>query len=219
MSDGWIIPPHSHPSETPSRAAPSVVHSAVNHATKLSVRGLEPSLSSSRLLSLSLCLLLCVSISFTYSLHWQLSLNPVNFLLPHVLLFFNSRSLFLIRLLTSWLYSSRRTCFPLKPLSRTILRVCPLYLSVPFVPLPSVLRERWRGVWQGCCRSVVPGAAVTDTHADCKKGMPSINLNLSRPTAPTGKRNHECDLFNSSIVSPRSVVLKLLDSKAPCCPT
>lgn len=161
---------------------------------------------------------MCVSISFTYSLHWQLSLNPVHFLLScfHT----SSRSLTLT-LFFSFICSPLGCnllavpAFPLKPLSRMIFRVCPLYLPVPFVPLPSF----FAGEMEGCLARMLPLSCArnrSDRHTcGLQKGMPSINLNSSRPTPPTGKKNHKCDLFNSSIVSPRSVVLRLFHLKAP----
>lgn len=102
----WVDnPPTLTPLWDPLQGRPSVVHSAVNHATKLSVRGLGPCLSSSRLLFFSISALVCL-----YLIHLFPSLAAVfksgsfsAFLLPHVLSFFNSHSLFLIHLLTSWL--------------------------------------------------------------------------------------------------------------------
>lgn len=104
----WVDnPPTLTPLWDPLQGRPSVVHSAVNHATKLSVRGLGPSLSSSRLLSLPISSLVCL-----YLIHLFPSLAAVfkfgsfsAFLLPHILSFFNSLSLslFLLGFLTSWL--------------------------------------------------------------------------------------------------------------------
>lgn len=57
----WVDnPPTLTPLWDPLQGRPSVVHSAVNHATKLSVRGLGPCLSSSRLLFFSISALVCL---------------------------------------------------------------------------------------------------------------------------------------------------------------